>query len=138
MDTRDRAMNDNAATPQPGHTILIVEDNPAARLALETVLDALGYAVLAAADADQALRIFRLQPDQVDLVMTDLILPGMGGPELCLELRKQRPDLRCMVMSGYPLEEEQQRLIQLGIGEWIQKPFGLQEISARLRAIFDA
>lgn len=127
-----------AVTAQPGRTILVVEDNAAARLALETVLDALGYTVLAAADADQAQRLFRMQPDRVDLVMTDLILPGMSGPELCLALRAERAELRCLVMSGYPLEDEQERLAQLGITECIQKPFGLQEISVRLRAIFDA
>ncbi len=134
-------MNDPAVTAdtaQPGRTILVVEDSAGARLALETVLDALGYTVLAAADADQAQRLFRMQPDRVDLVMTDLILPGLSGPELCLALRADRAELRCLVMSGYPLEDEQERLAQLGITECIQKPFGLQEISVRLRAIFDA
>lgn len=119
-------------------TILVVEDNAAARLALETVVEALGYRVLTAGSAEEALAVFQAAEQPIDLLMTDLILPGMQGPELYQQLRRQRPNLHCLVMSGYPLEEERERLERYGISDWLQKPFGMQEVSARLRAILGA
>lgn len=117
-----------------GATILMVEDNPSARMALEALLDALGYKVLVAADAPEALALFQAQPDAIDLVMSDLILPEMGGPELCMELRRRKPAQRCMIMSGYPLEEESERLRRQGINYWLQKPFNMRQLQELLQA----
>lgn len=116
-------------------TILIVEDNNAARMALEALLDALGYKVLAAGDAAEALATFHAQAGEIDLVLSDLILPQMGGPELCGELRAVKPHLPCVIMSGYPLEDESDRLQRLGITHWLQKPFNMRQLDELLRTL---
>jgi CheY-like chemotaxis protein len=115
-----------------GETILIVEDNNSARMALEALLEALGYKVVAAADAREALDLFSIHADMIDLVMSDLILPQTDGPELCDRLKQLKPGLRCVIMSGYPLEDESARLQRHGINHWLQKPFNLRQLAELL------
>lgn len=121
-----------------GETILIVEDNASARMALEALLDALGYKVIAAADATEALHAFGSQADAIDLVMSDLILPHTGGPELYDRLKEIKPGLPCIMMSGYPLEDESDRLKRHGIEHWLQKPFNLRQLSELLHSVLHA
>jgi two-component system, cell cycle sensor histidine kinase and response regulator CckA len=117
-----------------GETILVVEDNHAARVALEAILEALGYDVVMAADGEQALAYFRAHPQAIALVVSDLILPKMNGPELYAHLKLERADLQMLIMSGYPLEDESERLRQQGITHWIQKPFSMAQLAQELRA----
>ncbi len=124
--------------PGAGQTILIVEDNASARMALEALLDALGYKVIAAADAVEALSLFRGQADRIDLVMSDLILPHTSGPELYDQLSRLKPGLPCIIMSGYPLEDERDRLRRHGIEHWLQKPFNLRQLSELLHNVMRA
>lgn len=116
-----------------GETLLVVEDNHAARLALETILEALGYRVLMAADAETALTLFHAQPDAIALVVSDLILPKMTGPDLYDVLKAERPDLKMLIMSGYPLDDESEKMRQHGISHWIQKPFAMGQLAQALR-----
>ena len=111
-------------------TILLVEDNPSARVAMETLLDALGYRVLAAGDAAEAERVFAKHLEAVDLLLSDLLLPHANGTELYDRLKQQKPGLPCVLMSGYPLEEDSERLRRHGIRYWIQKPFGMDSMQA--------
>jgi CheY-like chemotaxis protein len=116
-------------------TILIVEDNPSARLALEALLDALGYKVLVAGDPAEALDVFTAQADAVDIVMSDMILPQVNGPELYGQLKQIKPSLRGVIMSGYPLEDERERLERQGISHWLQKPFNMRQLDDLLQAL---
>jgi two-component system, cell cycle sensor histidine kinase and response regulator CckA len=118
-----------------GETILIVEDNSSARMALEALLEALGYRVIAAADAAEALEAFARQADTVDLLMTDLLLPQTSGPQLYNQLQQIRPGLPCVIMSGYPLEEESEHLKRQGIKHWLQKPFNMRRLSELLHDV---
>jgi two-component system cell cycle sensor histidine kinase/response regulator CckA len=120
-----------------GETLLVVEDNQAARLALEAIMEALGYRVLMAADAESALTIFRAQSHAITMVVSDLILPKMTGPDLYAVLKTERPDLKMLIMSGYPLEDESENLHQHGITHWIQKPFTMAQLDQELRATLD-
>jgi CheY-like chemotaxis protein len=104
-------------------------------MALEALLDALGYKVLAAADPAEARTLFQKQPDAVDLLMSDMILPQIGGPELYSQLKELRPDLRCVIMSGYPLEDESERLRSFGINDWLQKPFNMRQLAELLESV---
>lgn len=110
--------------------ILLVEDNPSARVALEALLDALGYRVLAAGDAAEAERVFAKHAEEIDLLVSDLLLPHANGVELYDRLKQQKPGLPCVLMSGYALEEDSERLREHGIRHWIQKPFGMDSMQA--------
>jgi CheY-like chemotaxis protein len=118
-----------------GATILMVEDNASARMALETLLEVLGFQVLAAADAFEAEAIFTAQAEQIDLLISDMLLPHINGPELYDRLKQRKPTLRCVLMSGYPLAEESDRLLRHGIRHWLQKPFTIRELETLLRTV---
>lgn len=115
-------------------TILVVEDNMSARMALEALLDALGYRVLVAADGAEAETVFAGHADAIDLMLTDLLLPQITGPELYVRFKEQKPDLRCVLMSGYPLEDSRAKLHSQGITRWLQKPFSLNEVKSTMEA----
>ena len=115
--------------------ILVVEDNLSARLALEALLEVLGFRILSAGDADEAQAIFAMHGASIDLLISDMLLPRTNGPELYDLLKQQKPTLRCVLMSGYPLEEEGDRLRQHGIEHWVQKPFNVSDIKTLLDSL---
>jgi two-component system, cell cycle sensor histidine kinase and response regulator CckA len=121
-----------------GKTLLVVEDNHAARLALEAILEALGYRVLMAADGNAALALFRAQPQNIALVVSDLVLPRMTGPDLYDVLKTERTDIKMLIMSGYPLDDESENLHRHGITHWIQKPFSMAQLDQALRTTLEA
>jgi two-component system cell cycle sensor histidine kinase/response regulator CckA len=82
-------------------TILLAEDEESVRKLLKHFLEAMGYRVLEAADGHDALRIFELQGAVIDLLLTDVIMPGMHGPELARRALADKPSLKVVYMSGY-------------------------------------
>lgn len=107
-------------------TILVVEDNRAARLALCDVLQVYQYRTLAAADGQAALEIYR--QEKVDLVISDLVMPVMGGIELLQALRKVNPGVKMLIHTGYPLDPTARELVQRGVVAWVQKPVTIERI----------
>src|SRR5579884_1577077 len=93
---------DPRPAPPGSLTILLAEDEDGVRAFVRQVLEQAGYAVLPTADADEAERVFRHDPDRVGLLLTDVVMPGRTGPELAAALRSVRPGLRVLFMSGYP------------------------------------
>lgn len=93
------------AAPAPrgaGETILVVEDESAIRDATIEILEGLGYRVLSAEDGRAALAVHANHPGKVRLVICDVVMPEMGGEDLCVELMRRQPDLRVILVSGYP------------------------------------
>jgi DNA-binding NtrC family response regulator len=88
---------------RPGpFTILLAEDEEGVRAFVRQVLEHAGHTVVAVADADAAERAFQADPNQFDLLLTDVLMPGRTGPELAAVLRVVRPGLRVLFMSGFP------------------------------------
>jgi PAS domain S-box-containing protein len=115
-----------------GETILVAEDNPASRMALGDVLSGLGYHVLLAEDGQEALEIYQSQSDQVDLILSDMVMPNMGGVDLYRHLVQERSELKLIIMTGYPLQDGGAEMLQQGIIDWIAKPFSTEELAAKL------
>ncbi|MBK8986094.1 MAG: PAS domain S-box protein [Chloroflexi bacterium] len=113
-----------------GETILVVEDNPDLREALTSVLNLLNYETLAAANGREALAI--LEQQSVALVLSDLIMPEMGGKELLQALRQRELNLPVIILSGHPLETERQTLQNEGIADWLTKPLDMNDLSLSL------
>ncbi|MDJ0972851.1 MAG: ATP-binding protein [Planctomycetota bacterium] len=118
-----------------GETIMIVEDEPEIGWLLETVLTEAGYRVVLAQRPDEALRRWPEVADQVDLLLTDLVMPGMRGDQLAVELMGQRADLKVLFMTGYAPSS----VIREGVMEEaaiLQKPFTptalLEKVRTRL------
>lgn len=118
-------------------TILLVEDEAALRTAICDFLESHGYRVLAAANAAEALRLSTTRDGAIDLLLTDLVMPGLGGLELAEKLIELRPGIRVVYMSGYteqttrPEAFEQPRF-------YIQKPFSLLALSVIARRALDS
>lgn len=122
------------ADPDSPPTILIVEDEEEVRALTREVLEMHGFAVLEALDAADALRLGETHPGRLDLLITDVVMPRMSGPELARRLRARRPELRVLCMSGYP--ESAERRVAADAEPWtawLQKPFGPDGLIAKVR-----
>ncbi len=115
-----------------GETILVVEDNAATRAAIVETLNLLNYCVLEAGNGKTALGVYAAHQEEIDLVLTDLVMAEMGGKALAETLHRQNPALRIVVMTGHPLTEDQEALRQAGVVAWIQKPPELRYLAETL------
>jgi PAS domain S-box-containing protein len=118
--------------------IMLVEDEAAVRKFVRTMLEKQGYTVLDALDPEDALRLVRDRAQSIDLLLTDVIMPRMNGPELAQQIQAIRPDLPVLYMSGYT-----DRAIRLqdrlgGDAHFIQKPFTPAALGQKLRALLKA
>lgn len=105
-----------------GQTILIVEDNPDLLIALREIVNMLGYIPVTAVDGSEALRILDEGEVAVDLILSDLVMPIVGGEELLSEIRKRRLDVPMLILSGHPLDAELPSLTERGLAGWLLKP----------------
>ena len=123
----------------PGsETVLLVEDEKAVRDLARRVLEGRGYAVLVGADADQALELSRRHQGPIDILVTDVVMPGLSGPRLADVLLAERPSLKVLFTSGYAGEEIANRGVLPPETQLLQKPFTPRSLAQRVREILDA
>jgi len=132
---------DVAAGPRPSaagsETLLLVEDEEGVRKLLTHVLTKRGYNVIAACDGEEALEIFERRGSEIHLVLTDMVMPRMGGRTLGARLRDARPDVKIIYMSGYT-DDVLVRTGALGPGmSFLQKPFRPEVLAAKVRETLD-
>lgn len=116
-------------------TILLVEDQPVVAETAEQMLKALGYAVHTAASGREAIEIFDEHNTAIDLVILDMIMPGLSGSETYDALKKVRPDVKVILSSGYSIDGQAAQIMEKGCNAFIQKPFTMDELSARIRDV---
>ncbi len=121
-----------------GETVLLVEDEGAVRDLVATALQDRGYTLLTAADAEEALELDRIHAGPIDLLITDVVMRGMRGPELARRIRERRPELPVLFMSGYPDDA-------LNVGgdldsgtAFLQKPFRVRALGAKVAEVLRA
>jgi PAS domain S-box-containing protein len=112
-----------------GQTILIVEDEATIRSNVRECLEQLGYRVVEAENGEAALQVCDRLHGKVDLVLSDLVMPGMGGYELAGELAQRHPAVRVLFMSGYTEDSAARRDILLQGSAFLQKPFSVADLS---------
>lgn len=126
-----------AAQPSGSETVLLVEDEDAVREIVRRVLERQGYHVLEAASGALALVVAAAWASRINLLLTDVIMPGMNGPQLAAQLLALRPDLRVLYASGYAADA----LGPMGLATpdvaLIQKPFTPAELARRVRQALD-
>ena len=121
-----------------GHgTILLVDDDKSVREVGKDMLEAIGFNVIMAVDGQEAVEIFRDSSNEIDCVLLDLTMPRMSGKECFLELRKIRKDVRIIIYSGYSKEETAKKFIDMGVNEFLQKPFQLITLKNKMRKVFE-
>jgi two-component system cell cycle sensor histidine kinase/response regulator CckA len=115
-------------------TVLLVEDEDAVRSFAARALAQRGYRVLEATTGTEALDLFKSHHGDVDLVVSDVVMPEMDGPTLCDELRRERPDLKVIFISGYAEDAFRQHLAKNEDFMFLQKPFDLKQLAAAVKA----
>jgi CheY-like chemotaxis protein len=112
-----------------GETVLLVEDESTVLEAGRRMLELLGYRVLAAENGREAMAIYLEHRAEIALVLSDLVMPDIGGVDLCNLLKAQDPHIKVVMMSGYPLVEQGDELWAQGVVDWIQKPVSFHDLS---------
>lgn len=111
-----------------GRTILVVEDESAIREAAAEILRSLNFQVLEASSGKDAIDIIAEERQAVDLILSDLVMPDMGGRELQKILRQGYPEVRIVLITGYPMGEATKELLEQQDVTWMNKPFGYEDL----------
>jgi DNA-binding response OmpR family regulator len=114
--------------------VLLAEDDPAVRRLVVAELTRRGFTVLEAADGSAALEIFRREKDQVDILVTDVVMPQMNGADLAKEAEKIQPGVRILFISGHP-ERAGAGIDPAGVPNLLMKPFTADTLAARIREL---
>jgi two-component system cell cycle sensor histidine kinase/response regulator CckA len=112
-------------------TVLLVEDEPMVRNVAERALTRHGYSVITADNGEEALEVIG-RGEPIDLLISDVVMPGMDGPTMVAEARKSRPDLKILFMSGYA-EEQLRKSIDIANVNFLAKPFSVTELAEAAR-----
>jgi CheY-like chemotaxis protein len=126
-DHTDHMMENELLTGTGG--ILLVDDEPMILGAASEILQLLGYTVYQAEGGQEAVDIYRNKQREIDLVILDMILPGMSGSQILEMLKAINPDVKVVLSSGYGLQGEVQKVMESGCRDFIQKPYVFAELS---------
>jgi signal transduction histidine kinase len=118
-------------------TILLVDDEEIVLDVSREILEFLGYRVFAAANGQEAIDIFAEKKGEIDLVLLDMIMPGISGGETFDRLRQLNPAIKIILSSGYSINGKAKEILDRGCQGFLQKPFHLEILSRRLREILD-
>ncbi|MBI5552388.1 MAG: response regulator [Desulfobacterales bacterium] len=129
--------------PEPGkilhghETILLVDDEIMITDVATEMLQSLGYKVKVAMDGQEALEIYAVEGPKINLVILDLIMPGMSGGKTFSLLKEMNPDIKVLLSSGYSLSEEASIILENGCNGFIQKPYNINDLSKKVREVLD-
>ena len=127
--------------PVPGETaggketVLVVDDEEVIGDVTAGMLEHLGYRVLTARSGSEALEIFAVNRDRIDVVILDMIMPGMGGGEVFDRMRTMKPEVKVILSSGYSLNGMAKEIMDRGVRAFIQKPFTMDGLSRKIREV---
>ncbi len=119
-------------------TVLVVDDEETMRKTVARMLHKLGLETVLACDGREAVEIFRAQPAQFALVLLDLTMPHMDGEQAFTELRRLRPEVRVVLMSGFNAQEALMRFTGKGLASFLQKPFTVDSLRSTIREVLAA
>jgi two-component system, cell cycle sensor histidine kinase and response regulator CckA len=116
-------------------TLLLVDDEDSVRMVAKRMLEQLGYHILLASNGAEGLEIFHREQYHIDLVILDMIMPGMGGAEFYLKVKEIDPMVKVLLSSGYSLDGEAQKVLESGADGFIQKPYRISALSHKVAKI---
>ena len=118
-------------------TILLVDDADMVLEVGKEILEALGYDVLVAGNGKEAIEVYENNKEKIDLIILDMIMPGMGGGEVYEHLKEINRDIKVLLSSGYSIEGQATEILKRGCNGFIQKPFTIAKLSHKIREILD-
>jgi len=127
-----------AAMATNGATILLVEDNPSLEQIARRILKRYGYSVLSAASAEEAVRVSRAHRGDIDLLLSDVVMPGQSGPSLATQLKTERPEMRVLHMSGYTDDAVVRHGALSETAAFLQKPFTPEGLSRKVQEVLSS
>src|SRR5579885_2301501 len=116
-------------------TILVVDDEPEIRKLVSAMVGQFGYTVLTADSGEHALTLYRNHKAPIDLLITDVVAPGMSGPMLADKLAEQQPDLKVLYISGYDNTHVVQKYVVEKGHALLTKPFTVEDMKAKVRQL---
>jgi CheY-like chemotaxis protein len=123
---------------QGRETILLVDDEKSIMDVVGEMIKGLGYRLMTAENGENAVDVYRANPGRIDLVIMDMIMPGLGGGAAIDAIRAENPDARIILCSGYSLNGEAQDILKRGgVISFMQKPFELADLSQKIRGVLD-
>jgi PAS domain S-box-containing protein len=118
-------------------TVLVADDDDMILKVGEEMLRAMGYKVMLAKGGREAVEIYKTNKNEVDVVILDMVMPDMGGGEVYDILKEINPDMKVLLSTGYDIDSEAKEILARGCDAFIQKPFGMRELSQRIREMLD-
>jgi CheY-like chemotaxis protein len=118
-------------------TILVVDDEPEIRKLVTAMLTQNGYRVLSADTGENAIRLFKNNPN-IDLLLTDVVAPGMSGPMIADQIAEMKPDIKVLFMSGYDSTQVVQRYVVEKGYSLLIKPFTMEQLARKVQDVFSA
>jgi signal transduction histidine kinase len=125
------------SAPRGSETILLAEDEAPVRTVAARILRKSGYTVLEAADGHEALALWDAHGNRIDLVVSDMVMPNMGGRELATAVRARRPDVRLLFLSGYTEDVAQMGSLLAAGNVFLEKPFSEEKLASKVREALD-
>ena len=116
-------------------TILLIDDEEMIIKVGEELLQELGYKVISARSGDEAIQIYERNADKIDLIVMDMIMPGMGGGETFDRLKAMNPAIKVLLSSGYSINGQASKILERGCDGFIQKPFNINQLSKKIQGI---
>ncbi len=116
-------------------SILFIDDEDRILDTGKEMLEALGYKVMVAGSGEKAIEIFKERHDDIDMVILDMIMPGMGGGEVYDRIKAVSPNVKVLLSSGYSIEGEAGKILKRGCNGFIQKPFNINELSRKIKEV---
>jgi PAS domain S-box-containing protein len=137
------ALNGEELPPVPNihrgqETILLVDDEEIIRELGIDILEDRGYRVFSASEGREAVRIYRERMREIDLIILDVMMPGIGGKETYRQLRAINPQVKVLLSSGYSTNGEVGEILKQGVSGFVQKPYREDELAAKVREVLDA
>ena len=118
-------------------TILLVDDADMILDVGKEILEALGYTAFIARSGKEAIEVYENNKEKIDLIILDMIMPGMGGGEVYDQLKEINRDIKVLLSSGYSIEGQATEILKQGCDGFIQKPFNIEKLSCKIREILD-
>lgn len=130
-----REKKDSESIARGEETILLVDDEQIVAEVTRELLSSLGYRVCVAGSGQEAVAVFLEKRGEIDLVILDMIMPGMTGGETFDRLREIDPGIRILLSSGYSIDGEAKTIMERGCNGFLQKPFHLEKLSSKVREV---
>ncbi|MBW1747355.1 MAG: response regulator [Deltaproteobacteria bacterium] len=118
-------------------TVLLVDDEEMIIDVGSQILENLGYSVLSARSGTEAIEVYQAHPDEIILVILDMVMPDLGGGETYDRLKKINSEIKILLSSGYSIDGQASEIMDRGCNGFIQKPFNIKQLSRKIRDVID-